>query len=90
MGGHQIKVQGHLDLSEAKFKKTTEVIGLGVVLHTFNSLHLGSRGRQISEFRASLVHGECQASQDYTVRLCLSKAKESEMVNRLTYPLLDS
>ena len=43
-----------------------------VVVHTFKSQPLGGRGRQISEFEASLV-----CSQDYTEKPCLQKVKQT-------------
>jgi hypothetical protein len=36
---------------------------------------LGGRGRQISEFEASLVYREFQDSQGYTEKPCLKKQK---------------
>jgi hypothetical protein len=36
---------------------------------------LGGRGRQISEFKASLVYREFQDSQGYTEKPCLEKPK---------------
>jgi hypothetical protein len=47
--------------------------GRVVVAHAFNpSQHLGGKGRQISEFEASLVYkSELQDSQGYTEKPCL-------------------
>jgi hypothetical protein len=40
---------------------------------------LGSRGRRISEFEASLVYkSEFQDSQDYTEKPCLEKPKKNK------------
>jgi hypothetical protein len=39
---------------------------------------LGGRGRQISEFKASLVYREFQDSQGYTEKPCLKKKKKKK------------
>jgi hypothetical protein len=41
-------------------------------------LDLGGRGRQISEFEASLVYSEFQDSQGYTEKSCQNKNKKTK------------
>jgi hypothetical protein len=45
-------------------------------MHAFNPQHLGGRGRQISQFEASLVYRvRSRTARDYTEKPCLEKPK---------------
>jgi hypothetical protein len=46
----------YLHITINKSKKKISIYSQAVVVHAFNSQHLGGRGRQMSEFEASLVY----------------------------------
>jgi hypothetical protein len=56
----------------------SQEVKLGVVVHSFNP----SRGRQISEFEASLVYKVCSRTVRATQRNPVSKSKKKKKARR--------
>jgi hypothetical protein len=50
----------------------------GIVAHTFNPSNFGGRGRQISEFEASLVYNVSSRTARATEKSCLKKPKKKK------------